>query len=232
MQADNLPAFIRRFDEAVRNQLDGEDLIPETVYDTGLELGQVSLDTVDRLEQLAPFGLGNPAPVFLFRDLDLVTARAVGSDQAHLKLTVAQQGSVREGIAFSQGKALPGLGKQVALVGSVDRNEFNGRVSAQLKVKALLPGSQAFTADAPRAASFADGFAAGGAAITRRGRRLGGTAGGARDGGAGGGSGAVGFAGTSGARGSATAGDGAAGEAHPSGAERQGARRDRVRLLG
>jgi len=148
LQADNLPAFIRRFDEAVTKQLDGEDLIPETVYDTGLELGQVSLDTVDRLEKLAPFGLGNPAPVFLFRDLDLVTARAVGSDQAHLKLTVAQQGSVREGIAFSQGKALPGLGKQVALVGSVDRNEFNGRVSAQLKVKALLPGSQAFTADA------------------------------------------------------------------------------------
>ncbi len=144
---EHLPAFVERFDAAVKHQLDGEDLIPETIYDTRLDLAQVSLETVAQLDQLAPFGQDNPTPVFLLQDLHLVTARAVGSDQAHLKLTVAQDGQVREGIAFSQGKALRALSKQVSLVGSVDRNEFGGRVSAQLRVRALLPGESAFTGD-------------------------------------------------------------------------------------
>lgn len=145
---DSLEAFRQCFDQAVRHQLGQEDLVPETVYDTVLPLQQVNLDTVRKLEQLAPFGLGNPSPAFLIEGLSLVSARAVGADAAHLKLTVAQNGAVREGIAFGQGRSLAGLGQDIALVGSVDQNEFNGRVSAQLKVKALLPGRVALAEDA------------------------------------------------------------------------------------
>lgn len=147
MKPENLEAFREGFDQAVKAQLGEEDLVPEVVYDTTLPLQAVSLDTIKSLDRLAPFGLGNPAPVFLLENLSLVSAKAVGSDQSHLKLTVAQEGAVREGIAFSQGKALASLGKEISLVAAVDPNEFNGRVSPQLKVKALLPGDSPFAED-------------------------------------------------------------------------------------
>lgn len=144
---ENLPAFITAFDEAVKAQLGEGDLIPETVYDTALPLSEVRLDTIDRLDQMAPFGVGNPPPLFLMENLSVITARAVGTDGAHLKLTVGEDGAVREGIVFSFGRQAQALGKTVTLVGSVDRNEFNGKTSAQLMVRAVLPGDQAFVQD-------------------------------------------------------------------------------------
>lgn len=147
LKPDNLKAFIDRFDLAVREQLGEEDLIPETVYDTTLPLNEVSLDTVSKLDLLAPFGLDNPPPVFLMEDLQVVSARAVGADQSHLKLTLAQNGAVREGIAFGQANSQAALSKEVSVVASVDRNDFNGKSSAQLKVRALLPGQSAYAED-------------------------------------------------------------------------------------
>jgi single-stranded-DNA-specific exonuclease len=144
LPAENLQAFRERFDAAVRRQLGVEDLLPEIVYDCPLALSEVSLKTIQNLEQLAPFGMGNPAPLFLLDRLSLVSSRAVGSESAHLKLTVASGGTVREGIAFHQGGLQGGLADGFQLIASVDANEYNGRVSAQLKVKALLPGEDAF----------------------------------------------------------------------------------------
>ena len=147
LMEENLPAFVAAFDEAVKAQLGGEDLIPETIYDTSLPLAQVSLDTIAKLDQMAPFGVGNPPPLFLMENLRVVTARAVGNEGAHLKLTLGEEGAVREGIAFSMGRQARSLGQSVTLVSSVERNEFNGKTSAQLMVRALLPGDQAFVRD-------------------------------------------------------------------------------------
>lgn len=141
---DNLDAFILRFDQAVRQQLGEGDLVPELVYDVPLSLSQVSLDTVEALRGLEPFGLGNPSPVFLLEGLSLVSSRAVGSDGAHLKLRVSADGSTRDGIAFGLGSQHDKLGDDLGMLCSVECNEFNGRVSAQLMVRALLPGKQAF----------------------------------------------------------------------------------------
>lgn len=144
LKEDKLAEFIACFDKAVRAQLETGDLIPEIVYDTVLPLDKVTLETVGLLEQLAPFGLGNPSPVFLMEDVRFVSARAVGSNQAHLKLTVAREGAVREGIAFGHGKLADALGETMTLVSGVERNEFNGHVSVQLMVKAILPGQSPF----------------------------------------------------------------------------------------
>lgn len=147
LKEDKLAEFTACFDTAVRAQLGAEDLIPEIFYDTMLPLEKVTLETAGLLEQLAPFGLGNPSPVFLMEDVRFVSARAVGSNLAHLKLTVAQDGAVREGIAFGYGSLADALGETMTLMSGVERNEFNGRVSAQLMVKAVLPGRMPYLAD-------------------------------------------------------------------------------------
>ena len=143
---ENLEAFRVRFDAAVRAQLGEGDLYPEIIYDCPLRLSEVSLKTIESLVQMAPFGMGNPAPQFLLEGLSLVSSRAVGSEGAHLKMTVASGGTVREGIAFGQGTLQDELAGGFRLIASVDANEYNGRVSPQLKVKAVLPGEDAFVA--------------------------------------------------------------------------------------
>lgn len=144
----NLMAFTDRFDAAVREQLGEGDLIPETVYDCVLPLSQVTLDMVQTVGKMAPFGMGNPPPLFLLEDLNLLNARTVGSGNAHLKLTVAGKGAVREGIAFNQGELHAKLSSALRLVAGVERNDFNGRVNVQLQVKTILPGPEVIPAGA------------------------------------------------------------------------------------
>lgn len=143
LQRENLDTFRKCFDRAVRQQLGDNDLIPQTAYDGQLTLSQVSLDTAQLVEKLAPFGIGNPKPQFLLDKVKAISTRGVGSEGAHLKLTIAGDKVVREGIAFSQGQLAGKLNGDLRLVASVDENQFGGKSTAQLMVKTILqsPGS-------------------------------------------------------------------------------------------
>ena len=142
-----LPAFREAFDQAVREQLGKDDLIPETAYDYPLGLERVTVENARLLSRLSPFGMGNPAPVFLLEDVPLSSARAVGNGGAHLKLSLGEGKESRDAIAFSQGHLAEKLPGAATMVGAIEENRYNGRVTAQVNVKALFPGKTAYLFD-------------------------------------------------------------------------------------
>lgn len=148
LKTANLPAFRAAFDQAVRAQLGQGDLIPETVYDYPLGLETVTVENARQLARLAPFGIGNPAPVFLLEDVPLRQARAVGSGGAHLKLSLGEGRTLRDAIAFNQGRLVGQLPQAVTLVGSLEENRYRGQSTAQVNVRALFPGAMAYPYDA------------------------------------------------------------------------------------
>ena len=143
----NLPAFRQRFEQAVRDQLKGRVLLPQVPYDAGLSLEQVTLETVQELERLAPFGIGNPAPAFLMEGLTLTSCRAVGTQGKHLKCTLSRDKVSRDGIAFGMGQRQAGLPPTVDAVVRINLNVFQGRVTAQCQVSAIKAGKEAFVPD-------------------------------------------------------------------------------------
>ena len=91
------------------------------------------------LALLQPTGYGNPAPVFLARGAQVQLMRRVGKQQQHLKLSLLDGDSVRDGIAFQMGDlAQEGL-EMVDVLFAPERNEFMGHVRAQLQVQAMRP---------------------------------------------------------------------------------------------
>jgi len=140
----NLPAFRQRFEQAVRDQLKGRVLLPQVPYDTGMPLAQVTVETVQELERLAPFGIGNPAPAFLMEGLTLASSRAVGAQGKHLKCTLSQDKVSRDGIAFGMGERQAGLPPTLDAVVRINLNAFQGRVTAQCQVAAFKAGKEAF----------------------------------------------------------------------------------------
>jgi single-stranded-DNA-specific exonuclease len=64
------------------------------LVDAELPLPMLSLELVQKLEMLAPFGPGNPQPLFVARDLNLVGCSEVGKNKEHLLLTI--RGSTNE----------------------------------------------------------------------------------------------------------------------------------------
>ena len=64
------------------------DLTPVIDVDAAIPLNRVDGDLIRVMNRLAPFGMGNPVPTFLSRDLEIVESRAIGADGDHLRLKV------------------------------------------------------------------------------------------------------------------------------------------------
>ncbi len=115
-------------------------LMPTLNVDAEVPLEELSRDLHDQLEQLQPFGFGNPVPTFVSRRVRILHARAVGSEGRHLKLYVADElGRSWDAIAFRQGYWEGRLSPWVDLAYVLELNEWNGRTNLQLNVQDIRP---------------------------------------------------------------------------------------------
>jgi single-stranded-DNA-specific exonuclease len=105
VEADRLPDFRRRLNEVADARLTMEDLVITREVDAEAELAEVTLESTQELARLAPFGMGNPTPVLVTRNLRVLEATPVGGSGAHLSLRLSDQaGHVLGGIWFGQGE--------------------------------------------------------------------------------------------------------------------------------
>lgn len=142
-----LDEFRAAFERAVRAQLDGRRLLPQVSYDAPIGIGDASLENIQALEKLQPFGVGNPAPAFLLRDVEVAASRAVGAEGRHLKLSLRQEGDMLDAIGFGMGGRQRALPPTLDAVVRLSLNAFQGRVSPQAQVAAMRAGSRAFQGD-------------------------------------------------------------------------------------
>ena len=97
--ADHIGVFRDAFDAEVRERLGGEQPRPVLRPQLQIPLGAVTERLAHMLSYLGPFGMGNPTPVFLARQVDLTRpAREVG--RGHLKLQITQSRHTLDAIGF------------------------------------------------------------------------------------------------------------------------------------
>ena len=109
---------------------------PEPSLDVDCEISPTLLNqrNLGFLQQMRPFGAGNPQPVFLTRRARIVQARRVGSDSDHLKMRVAHDGRAWGAIAFKQGDRPAAAGDHVDLVYKATMNDWGSEPSLELEV--------------------------------------------------------------------------------------------------
>ena len=125
---------------ASNQSFQGGEEAREKLLDARLDPVQVTRNLYDELEGLEPFGKGNPKPKFWMKDLKIVSARRVGNSKRHLKMKLAGNDEVLDGIGFGMGENLPALKKerQVNPVFTLDLNDWRGQKKIQLKLKDFL----------------------------------------------------------------------------------------------
>ncbi|MCW5519875.1 single-stranded-DNA-specific exonuclease RecJ [Aureitalea sp. L0-47] len=135
--------FKAEFERVVSETIDPKLLTPEIQIDSELPIKNITPRLYRILKQFAPFGPGNMTPVFMATDIkDSGSGRCVGSDKSHLRLVVEQgDNKTITGIGFGLGdkESIACEGNYFKMAYSVDENEWNGRVSLQLKIKDIKP---------------------------------------------------------------------------------------------
>ena len=135
-----LDDFSRQFMAAVTEQSRPEDFIRRIHVDCQLHLTQITVDFIEALEALGPFGTDNPEPIFMAANLAVVDTKIVGG--RHLKMTLRDNGpdSSRQiqSIQFNADPAnnpAPRSIEQIAFRLGVNR--WNGNRTPQMIVEAL-----------------------------------------------------------------------------------------------
>ncbi len=115
-----------------------EELQPEIPVDAVLSVESVTLDLCRQLESLAPFGIGNPVPIFSSEQVEIEGGPWVIGDR-HLKLSAGGNGMPIDIIWWRHGELASQLqtGQRVDLAYTVAREEFRGQERIVLTVKDL-----------------------------------------------------------------------------------------------
>jgi single-stranded-DNA-specific exonuclease len=144
---ENLEAFAEAFAEHAAGVLEEADLEAVTPIDAVVARdAELSLDLCTELARLAPFGLGNPAPMLLAPGCGLAELATVG-DGKHLRFRIRREG--RDGgsaIAFGQGARVETLRPEALhdVAFRLEENHWNGTVAPQLVVRRVFPSAEGF----------------------------------------------------------------------------------------
>jgi len=104
--------------------------------DCELELGLIDQKLFDAINQLVPFGYGNPEPTFTAVGVTISEMRYVGAEQKHLKIVCTQGGRIMNAILFNYEKSLEvHVGDKVDLAYTISENEWNGVKKLEMKLK-------------------------------------------------------------------------------------------------
>jgi len=133
-------ARIRELRARVNDFADGclqpDDLRPRLWIDGALALRSISAQVASELEALAPFGAGNPRPVFRTSGVEIVDGPRLVKDR-HLKMAFKQDGRVMRGIAWraSERESFVAAHRSaIDLAFSVEQDTWNGERYLQLSV--------------------------------------------------------------------------------------------------
>lgn len=145
LETARLPAFVEAFEARAREQLEPAQLEPRVRIDARLQPDELELELALELQRLAPFGAGNPEPVFSCEGLGVREARVLppkkGPGPGHLKLKLgAARGPAVDAIGFSMGERGLAAGGRTAAAFQVGVDAWNGVERLQLKLKDVRPG--------------------------------------------------------------------------------------------
>ncbi|WBL42452.1 single-stranded-DNA-specific exonuclease RecJ [Algoriphagus halophytocola] len=145
LSVENVPAFQEKFEAVVKRRIKAMHLRPVIEVDDELLLDQINYKFYNILRQMAPFGPGNPEPVF--RISNVYAEDVIVLKDKHLRFKIVQDGQVTTPVCLGFGMADrakdPDLttvnmlqGKmRFDIVAEMRENVFRDKSSLQLYVK-------------------------------------------------------------------------------------------------
>ena len=139
LKAENYELFKAAFEKEVERTIHPDLLTPEILIDAEIDFDLISPKLIRLLKQFEPFGPQNRTPVFLTKTIkDSGYAKKLGETEDHLRLFVRQKDSESfAAIGFGLGKKMDIVANQRTFeaVYCIDENEFNGKITTQLRLK-------------------------------------------------------------------------------------------------
>jgi single-stranded-DNA-specific exonuclease len=135
----NVELFARALADRVEIDPDFKNQFEATlIYDDELHPADVDDSCFKEIQQLEPFGNGNPEPLFRMTNVRVKNARMVGGEHLKMRLEEGRFGGL-EAIAFKRGDVPPDSvkGRPIDLACHLEKNEYAGLWNLELRIRDL-----------------------------------------------------------------------------------------------
>ena len=141
IKTENIDEFAARFDQYACEHLSDEDLKPKLKLDLEVQSSYLTLQAIEDLQLLEPFGEENAPPHLALRNLRLQkTPSVMGKEKNHLKLFVTDGEQTLEAVGWGMADyfiALTNKNIRLDLAFGPEINEWNNTRRVQLKIEDL-----------------------------------------------------------------------------------------------
>ena len=106
-----------------------------------LEIDEATLcaEFMRELQLLEPFGMGNPEPLLLLRDIKFAHERWMGTEQQHFKAIIGRPALELIAFHFREKAEKWGIGNRFDVLGHLGNNYFRDKVSLQFQAVEIRP---------------------------------------------------------------------------------------------
>ncbi len=145
---EELPTFTRLINEYALKNLSECEMYPTIETDCEIEFSDISLSLAESLQTLEPYGVGNPIPMFVVRNVTLMELVGI-SEGKHSKMMLGDGERAVSAMYFSNSPDSLGVsvGDRVDVLFSIDINIWQDRKSVQMVVRDLKPSLTQETRD-------------------------------------------------------------------------------------
>ncbi len=117
--------------------LTDEQLVQKLYIDVPIDLSEVTVEAIEEIRKLGPFGTEFAKPVFALEKVNIASMRRIGTQENHLKLELEDAYGKIDAIGFSKGYLYNEISYdvQVSFVGDLQINEWQGRKKPQFMIE-------------------------------------------------------------------------------------------------
>ncbi|HUD20662.1 MAG TPA: single-stranded-DNA-specific exonuclease RecJ [Candidatus Saccharimonadales bacterium] len=139
VESKNWEKFAEGLKKYAEKQIDKKDLTPKIIGEAVLASEEITLEVATELEQLAPFGSGNPTPRLILENVEVTSVTPLGQKGDHLRMNgiiTAENGMKTdlEMIGFGITKKFPKTLGHFDFLGTLEINRWNGRERLQYRI--------------------------------------------------------------------------------------------------
>ncbi len=137
----NLNSFQQRIYRLAEEKLTGVDLRPHLLIDAEVPLSTFTGNVFPLIQQLAPFGCGNPVPTFLTRRVKVLESRNLGNQGEHLGLKLREGEVTWQAIGFNLGSLISEITPYIDIVYTLEIDYWNGEEILRLNLLDFAPST-------------------------------------------------------------------------------------------
>ncbi|MBA4600848.1 single-stranded-DNA-specific exonuclease RecJ [Thermoactinomyces mirandus] len=147
LKVEDIPKLHDRLSCLAKEWIRPEDYTPLLTAEGELEADQIVSGLIDQLAALAPYGVGNPTPLFIIKETQISRVQLMGRQKEHMKLFLQGKKGMINAVGFRLGSKANSLAPHVnvRLLGELQMNEWNGKRAPQVIIRDLeVPHLQVF----------------------------------------------------------------------------------------